>query len=288
MAKKDPWPQLLESVAKPDGLPVRECGRWTETKLHFWAKYIDITTRAMVGNPNWPDGLVYIDLFAGPGVCEIRESKKRLPGSPSIAAQASKAFRKIIAVELKPDNAKALDARLVRFCNPESVKVLQGACEDLIDEVVAEIPDRALALAFIDPEGFDVPFKMLERLVADGRRVDFLILFADAIDLVRNVDQYEKFTDSKLYDMLGDSKDWLADWQALENRSGLKVREFFSQKYAELIRSRLDYCGVRQEIIQGPSGPLYRLIFASRHERGLEFWDKIVAIELGGQRRLGF
>jgi three-Cys-motif partner protein len=286
MAKKDPWPQLLESVATPDGLPVRECGKWTETKLHFWAKYIDITTRAMVGNPNWPDGLVYIDLFAGPGVCEVRESKKRLPGSPIIAAQASKAFRKIIAVELKPENAKALDARLVRFSKLESVKVLQGACEDLIEEVVAEIPGRVLALAFIDPEGFDVSFKMLELLVADGRRVDFLILFADAIDLVRNVDQYEKVTDSKLYEMLGDSNDWLADWQTLENRSGPSVREFFSQKYAELIRSRLDYCGVRQEIIQGPSGPLYRLIFASRHERGLEFWDKIVKIELGGQRRL--
>lgn len=286
MGNPDPWPKLLESVAVEDGLPVRECGSWTERKLHFWAKYIDITTRSMVDHRNWPEGLVYVDLFAGPGICEIRSSKKRLPGSPLIAAAAPKPFRKIIVVELAKQNAAALSERLLRVAAPERVKVIEGSCSEVIEQVIDEIPPRALTLAFVDPEDFDVPYTMLEKLTGNGRRVDVLILFADAIDLVRNVDLYERMPESKLYSTLGDPALWLDDWRALENRSGAKVREFFSRVYARMLRERLGYAGVRQEIIQGPSGPLYRLVYASKNERGLDFWDKIASRELGGQGRL--
>ncbi len=43
-----------------------------------------------------------------------------------------------------------------------------------------------------------------------------------------------------------------------------------------------------EEVIKGKNGPLYRLVFASKHERGLEFWDKITKKELGGQGRFTF
>lgn len=286
MAVQDPWPQLLDSVSTSDGLLVRECGKWTERKLHFWAKYIDITTRAMVGHPQWSAGLVYLDLFAGPGICEIRGSGRRLPGSPIIAAQAARSFRKIIAVELDSENASTLEKRLKQYVTDDVATVLCGACEDRIEDVIALIPERSLTLAFIDPEGFDVSYKMLKRLADDSRRIDMLILFADAVDLVRNVDKYEQLEESKLYTMLGDSTNWIAEWRALENRSGPNIREFFASVYARILRSELGYVGVREEIIHGPSGPLYRLIYASKSERGLDFWDKISSIEPGGQRRL--
>jgi len=64
--KKDRWRELCKSVDEDDGLPKREVGHWTEEKLFFWNRYIDITTRAMVGHPKWPIGLFYVDLFAGP------------------------------------------------------------------------------------------------------------------------------------------------------------------------------------------------------------------------------
>jgi len=38
MAKADLWPKLLPLVAGDDGMPVRECGPWTEDKLYFWSK----------------------------------------------------------------------------------------------------------------------------------------------------------------------------------------------------------------------------------------------------------
>ena len=93
------WPELCESVKQDDGLPTRMVGHWSENKLFFWSRYIEITTSAMVGHSKWQTGLIYVDLFAGPGVCTIRESKKRIPGSPLIAANAPKPFKKIILCE---------------------------------------------------------------------------------------------------------------------------------------------------------------------------------------------
>src|SRR6516165_525275 len=94
--KRDRWPELCTLVSADDGLPVNEFGVWTEKKLHFWNRYIEITTSAMVGHPSWPAGLTYVDLFAGAGICRLEGSGRRIPGSPLIAACAPKAFRSIL------------------------------------------------------------------------------------------------------------------------------------------------------------------------------------------------
>ena len=110
---KDRWPELCKLVEEDDGLPTwDEVGHWTEDKLYFWHRYIEITTSAMVGNPTFPDGLVYVDLFAGAGICTLKESKRRIPGSVLIAANAAKPFTRIIACEKTPELADACRARL--------------------------------------------------------------------------------------------------------------------------------------------------------------------------------
>src|SRR5688572_14341534 len=109
---KDRWNELCALVAKDDGLPVREAGVWHEQKLFFWNRYIDITTRAMVDHPKWDAGLAYVDLLAGPGVCRIKGTTRRFPGSVLIAANAPKPFEIILASELKPSLANALEQRL--------------------------------------------------------------------------------------------------------------------------------------------------------------------------------
>src|SRR5690606_4787762 len=111
---------------------------------------------------------------------------RRIPGSPLIAVSAPKPFDRVVLCELDPDNAAACRERARRFGATSRVMVLEGDCNLLVDQVVREIPDRALTVAFIDPTGLDVHFSTIERLAKD-RRVDFLLLFADAVDLVRNV-----------------------------------------------------------------------------------------------------
>ena len=75
------WQRLLDLVALDDQFPARESGYWAEHKLYFWNRYIEITTTAMVGHPMWPEGLVYVDLFCGSGVCVERRSRKRFTRS---------------------------------------------------------------------------------------------------------------------------------------------------------------------------------------------------------------
>lgn len=284
MAKKDRWPELLESVRHDDGLVVRPCGHWTEEKLWLWNRYLEITTSAMADSAKW-QGLTYVDLFAGPGVCEVRNRNKRLPGSPVLAARAPKSFRKMILVELDADRAKACEAR-VKEANPRlDVSVLIGDSNELVDQVANLIPPRSLTLAFIDPDDFSWRMNTL-RALASARQVDFLLLFADAIDLVRNVDTYADNPESKLFQAFGEDDWWREAWDSLDNRTSTNICKLFVDCFEAAIRRDLGYAGLRQKVIQGPKGPLYRLLYASKHELGLKFWDKISARTISGQSDL--
>jgi three-Cys-motif partner protein len=276
------WNDLVARVAQDDGLPVREVGEWSEDKLFFWHKYIQLTTTAMANNPRWSGGLVYVDLFAGPGVCKIRETGKRLPGSPLLAAAAAKPFNKIIAVECDADLAKALRSRLSAQTESGVAVVLQGDCNSLIDQVASNIPVGSLTLAFIDPEALDHRFETIERL-AEAGAVDMLLLFADAYDIVRNIERYVENPNSKLDRVLGPGADWRPGYQSLGNLESATIREYFATVYKKQLSARLGYKGFSEKVITRRGVPLYRLIYASKHSRGLDFWEKILKKDKQGQ-----
>jgi len=284
---QDRWPELCELYKSHDGLPVREVGIWTKEKLFFWNRYIDITTRAMVGHPSWPAGLAYVDLFAGPGICKLRESGKYIPGSTLIAANAPKPFQTILAIELDPKLAAALDTRLKRTPAAAVAKVFQGNCNTQIDQLVRYIPKRALTLGFIDPEAMNVDFETVEKLSKCGR-VDLLILFADRMDLVRNVDRYEKDNPSVLDRMMGPRSRWRDLWAQLANRSAGNICQLFANEYKNQLANQLGYVAFGEKVMESGNGPIYRLIFASKSEKGLEFWDKVTQKDHDGQMGLPF
>ena len=190
----DSWRELCEKYSEPDGLPTwEEAGRWTRDKLYFWKRYVDITTNAMCGERGrqaFPNGVVYVDLFGGAGVCSIKgHPERRFPGSTMIAAHAPKPFAKIIACETDPSLAVACRIRLGKTSVADRCEVLDGDCNELVDQVVGKIPRRALTLAFIDPKGLNVQFSTVTKLSSNAK-VDFVVLFADAIHINRNVDVY--------------------------------------------------------------------------------------------------
>lgn len=287
MKKKDRWPELCRVVEEDDGLPTRESGPWAEEKLYFWNRYIDITTTSMVGHPSWPAGLVYLDLFAGPGVCTIRGSNRRVPGSPMIAAHATKPFRKILLCELDAGNAQACEDRLKKSPASDRYQLFRGDSNEQVSQIVREIPRGALTLAFLDPTGLHAKIDTIKAL-ADTGRVDLLILFPDAVDVIRNVESYIPKLDSNLDHVLGSDSNWREEWKALGGAEGSKARQLFASLYKRQLQKHAKYMVFGEEVIKGKKGPLYRLVFASKHERGLEFWDKITKKELGGQGRFNF
>lgn len=270
--KSNRWPVLCESVRENDGLPTREVGVWTERKLWWWNRYIEITTQAMVGNPQFPGGLVYVDLFAGPGVLTLKDSSTRVPGSPLIAAEAPKQFAKIILCEKNSDTAMACEERLAARGHADRCGIVKGDCNQQIDEICSHIPPKSLTLAFVDPTGLHASFETVERLAA-GRAVDFLILVADGYDIVRNVELYAKQDRSKLDEFLGDGCDWRAALAELPNHESSNICRLFLDLYQQQLKRRLNYDHFDAVNLSMPKGAeLYRILFASRHPLGMKFW----------------
>jgi three-Cys-motif partner protein len=281
------WRDLCERVKEPDDLPTWEdAGPWTRDKLYFWKRYLDIATTPMARKGAFPGGLVYVDLFGGAGVCTLKGSKERFPGSALIAATAERPFRKIILCEKDAKLAEACRARLARTDMGDRCEVLPGDCNELIGEVVKKIPQRALTLAFIDPKGLDAKFSTVE-LLGNRARADFVVLFADAYDICRNdLMHYWDDPDSKLDQVLGPDSKWR---DALEQESfpaGLARRKLFVDIYKTQLQTRLRYSVFREKTMMAGGRPLYRLVFASRHQLGGQFWDEALKEDSSGQREL--
>ena len=284
---KDRWRELCKSVADDDGLPTwKEASSWTERKLYFWHRYIDITTQAMVGNPSWSGGLAYVDLFAGTGVCTLKGSGKRIPGSVLIAANALKPFRVMIACEKNPAHAEACQVRLGRTPVGNSCHVFVGDCNQKVQEIIHLIPRGALTMVFIDPQGLDNNFETIAAL-SKGGSVDFVALFADAYDINRNWERvYRDDPNSKLDLVLGPDSGWREKLGRLDNPTGLNKRKLFAEIYKSQLRRHLRYTEFGEQNIDDRGRPLYKLIYASRHPLGLKFWHEAIKKEPSGQRSL--
>jgi three-Cys-motif partner protein len=265
---------------------VRESGYWAEDKLFFWHRYVDITTTAMIGRNKWPYDVVYVDLFAGPGICIDRNSGRRFPGSPLIAANSPKPFSKILLCELSAENAVACRTRLSGSAARDRFELFVGDCNGRINEVVSHVPSDALTLGFIDPTGLHVHLSTVVTL-ADCGAVDLLILFPDAVDIIRNADHYYfDNKESNLDLVLGADSDWRARKKRLASNDGTRLRRLFVDVYKSQLQKHAGYTHFGEETISGPHGPLYRLVYVTKNELGLKFWNESIKKDSSGQKRL--
>jgi len=282
------WRELCDQVQEPDGLPTwEEAGVWTRDKLYFWKRYVDITTNAMARkSTSFPGGLVYVDLFGGAGICTLKGTGERFPGSALIAASAEKPFRKIIICEKDPGLAAACEERLSKTPVANGCRVLTGDCNQLIRAIVREIPDRALTLAFIDPKGLDTRFETVKVLGPEAR-TDFVVLFADAYDAVRNnLQYYWDDPNSKLDETLGPDSNWREKLKEAGFPTGLEHRRLFADIYTRQLQKHLGYTVFREKRVKSGGRPLYLLIYGSRHELGRKFWDEACKEDSSGQKEL--
>lgn len=280
VGKRDQWQELVRSVSDDDGLRTREAGDWTADKLWFWHRYVNIAAKAMVGKPGWEGGVFYVDLFAGPGVCTLRDSGTRIPGSPLIAAHAPKPFTRILLAELDPNAAAACRVRMDKTDAASSYRLFEGDCNTRIAEIARDIPRRALTLVFADPSGLDIDYETVASLSRRGN-VDLLILLADAMDAVRNLAHYME-PGSKMDRFLGPDSGWR---ERLKGLRGAALRQALRSLYEKQLR-RLGYQHFAHKTIRGERGPLYKLVFASKHELGLDFWHKAARKHRSGQQDL--
>jgi three-Cys-motif partner protein len=265
-----------------DGLVARDSGAWAKEKLYYLERYFDIVSVGM--KKKWAGRLYYVDLFAGPGKCRIRETNEEIDGSPLIALKFN--FAKYFFVESDDKRCRALQARVKARAPEKDVEIIQGDCNDEIEKI--KLPPSSLGLAFIDPTGVSsLAFGTIRKLAHD-RKIDLIINFPEGMGIRMNLFQYTESERNALNRFMGS-----ATWQERQRQVPTSFDEMckdIAKEYLANLKS-LGYLAVNSDWIPVKTDRntlLYYLLFASKDPRGNDFWRKITKIDPHGQRHLSF
>lgn len=272
-----------------DGLVMRESGEWAKHKLYYVARYMHIFTAGMKNK--WQQRMGYVDLMAGPGRCYVRETGEEFAGSPVLAIQNEPQFDRLVFVENNPESAAALTARTVSASDRRTV--LAGDCNDsaTIKAIRAVLPAGVLTLAFVDLLGLDVPFETVAALT-EHRKMDLAVTFPGWVDINRNIAAALNTADGERLDRFFGAPEWRDVVRQFER--GGADRPDLPTALADHYGSRLRTLGypvleqLHRTMRNNRNAPLYRLLLASKHPRGGDFFRKIAAIEHDGQRGFRF
>jgi three-Cys-motif partner protein len=264
-----------------DGLIIPTVGEWARDKHHFLLRYIDAFTTSM-RKKRW-SGFHYIDLFAGAGIARLRKSKRLEWGSPLIAAQARYPFDGLHFCERDDAKFEALHVRVDRLAPKAAPQVLHGDANVRVGEIVSDIPEHSLTLAFLDPSGLHLDYETLRKLAE--RRADLIIYFPDRLDILRNWEAYYwDNPNSNLDRVMGPN----VDWRSVRDNT---VRSRWVQAFLKLYQQQIEKLGYAEfeyEPIPSSGRRLYWLIFCSRHKAGSKIWRGIAQKKPDDQQTFDF
>jgi spore photoproduct lyase len=197
-------------------------------------------------------------------------------------------------IELDSDAVSALRKRVEKKPQKDRIKIIPGDCNEKIDEIIGEIPQRSLSLAVVNPTGLHIKFGTLQK-PTEGLRIDLIITFPEGMDIKRNLSKFIKQSHSILDDFIGDE-----GWRQLFPKDVKDINQLTSSHiekslvgYYRKNLGKLSYEEIKSgdEILIRSSQknlPLYYLLFASKHPLGHTFWKKISKISPTGQIKLPF
>ncbi len=273
----------LCNVLDGDGLAARCVGPWINDKLFYMRRYADIFVKGMKNK--WQN-LVYADLFVGPGKCRMKPRGLPCEGSPLIALQLP--FTHYHFNDLSNEVTKALESRVAAAARSGvATRIWTGDANvnaAAIRSEIAALGRETLSFAFIDPPGIEFRFNSLRTFTAD-LAIDLLIYFPLGQNIKRQV--RHRLASTKQDDPF-DAYFGTPAWRdACEKRGEIPFGPKLLELYKDQLRT-LDYkcVGNIMPVVKDGERALYVLIFASKHDRGEEFWAKVARKEPSGQGRL--
>ncbi|MGH6662019.1 MAG: three-Cys-motif partner protein TcmP [Rhodospirillales bacterium] len=264
-----------------DGYPREIVGPWVKDKHTRLARYVGISraVRAkFIGRGK--AGATFIDLYSGPGRVRIRGEKQAIDGSPLVAwhgaVDRGAPYTQVHVADADPKLSAAVEARLKNADAPVFAET--GPAVETVDRVIRSLNPHALHFAFLDPYNLgDLPFEIIRKL-ATLKRMDILI-HVSIHDLQRNLDRYIEKKNSALDSFAPGWRD-----KVDVERTPKMVRAKIWEHWRSLLTAESMATTETAELIVGTRKQrLYWLAFAARHERALEFWEKIRNI--GGDRQ---
>lgn len=281
--------RYLQSV--DDGLPMQSFGPWTEIKIDYLSRYIDIFETAMRNKWN---NRHYIDLFAGCGKIKLKKSGRILLGSPLIALNTTYPFTGYHFVDNSRRYIELLEKRCAGSPINNLVSTYFGDCNVVVSDVLSNLKpydDNSLNLAFLDPFGFELHWETVVKL-ASLKRMD-LIIYYPQMGFTRYIRKASLEEGQTAIDLFFGGREWRDVYNQMHGKGKLQ------RAMIDLYKSKLRDLGYT-EIFQGGeelgSEPLisdkkrnvslYRLLFASKHNLGHKFWKEVIKRDVYGQRRL--
>jgi len=258
-----------------DGLLIpSDLGSWTEDKFDLIRLYCQIFSSAM--KIKWTTR-VYVDLYAGSGLCRIKGREQVLLGSPLIALSVDAPFDRYIFCESAPERYSALKARVEKNYAKYDTRLIPERFEEHIDEICSAIPSNSLALCFVDPFDCDFDIDNLKTISRCARGVDFLCLLALQMDAKRNVPHYLQ-PDSKIGRMIGNTT-WRIRWNERtdihEDFAKFLAREF-AQSMSEAGYLETPLHQMREVKTHDKNVPLYYLAMFSKNQTAFRLWAQVL------------
>lgn len=265
-----------------DGLSREVVGPWVREKHQRLAKYVDIS-RGVRKSFIQGAGATYIELFSGPGRARIKDTSDVIDGSAIVAWQTARTggapFTEVLIADKSRELASAAARRLKRVGAP--VRFTVGPARETVDRIIARLSPDALHVVFLDPHGLNaLPFEVIAKL-ARPRHVDFLI-HVSSQGLQRNLRRALTARRSAL-DIFAPG--WRNGLNSATSDDAAIRSHFWKHWRGLLIGEGLSTAESAEKITGQQNQSLYWLAFAARHERALEFWEKIRNVS--GQRQLG-
>lgn len=264
MWQKDHLPTL-----ESDGLATPDVGEWAYKKyLRVWM-YDEMFATGMKNK----GARVYLDLFAGAGRARLRNSGKIVTSSALLALQIKDPFDQYIFCEQDPVLLDSLRQRVACIAPAAQIHFIPGDVNEAVNQVLPLIPAGALSFCFADPFGVNLRLETVRRL-AQGRRMDFLILLALQMDAIRNQAHYSKQEIRRLDNFLGNTA-WREEWRSARTR-GINFRSFLADQYARAMKT-LGYLpttitDMYEMRTEARRLSIYYLAFFGKHPLAQKFW----------------
>jgi three-Cys-motif partner protein len=284
-------------LPEDDGLPARTFGKWTTYKIDYLQRYIGVFETSMRNKP-WC-ARCYLDLYAGTGKFKVDGQSGFHLGSPLVSITTKHPFTNYFFVDKSCENIEVLARRCSATTNINK-KFYVGDANTKVQEIVSEIKmlERnrrnkqwtSLNLAFLDPDGLELEWKTIEILAALSK-MDLIIYYSQS-GLTRNFENCINLdTETDIDKFFGD-REWRIIYK--EHHSGRmpglhrKLIDYYKHKLSTLGYADIkDVEDGREPLMKNSKeAPLYRLIFASKHLRGHEFWNEVTKKDVVGQGTL--
>ncbi len=262
-------------VMGPDGLPARNVRVHSLDKAHYAHYYADIVGTGM--KSAYPGPLVWVELFAGPGLLYVKDMDAFKPGSPLEALGIRNPFNTYVFADLDDRCCDALERRVAGRGH-----VLRGDANSaaLHDRIVSLVPRNALVVLYADPAGLDLKFSTLQFFAERYKHLDLLLNFpVPGIDRALSAGHDEKAAEVLNHpsplELIG----------AGSGKPGTSLRNWFQSQLGCFGYDKFEAVPIK---LATKNVALYDLMLASRQGKAKQFFQEAIKRGPGGQYAMTF